>query len=286
MSSGEIVHLSDAESTGEEPGETTANEDLKRQLVAVTGESRVSKKQRVLNEPVVDQDDIDDLEALTRGDPRGALGVKDGFAVEIKWKIEYEEPTPHHVFKWYPATVLKAETGETHRFRDEVNTSEYVDSPVVTIRCDDDEEEGEYVFISPHEIYSREYDCILLWRKKGDPWDMEVDESEEDPNGESIDLTDGNVGEQVDRIVSSMMVDILSKYKDRFDQFSQVTQVNFGRETLKFKKVLSGKITEWFERKQKAFDDGESQMLTTANIVLKSSDIEDIVQEVFVEMNE
>lgn len=278
------VELSDTESIGGDKGENT-NDALKRQLVAVTGESRVSKKRRVLNEPVVDQDDIDDLEALTRGDPRGALGVKDGFAMEIKWKIEYEEPTPHHVFKWYPATVLKAETGETHRFRDEVNTAEYVDSPVVTIWCEDDEEEGEYVFISPHEIYSREYDCILLWRKKDDPWDMEVDESEEDPNGESIDLTDGNVGEQVDRIVSSMMVDILTKYKDRFDSFSQVTQVNFGRETLKFKKVLSGKITEWFERKHKALQ-GESQMLTTANIVLKSSDIEEIVQEVFIEMNE
>ncbi len=269
--------------TESERGNDKTNDDLKCQLVEVTGERRLSKKRRVLNEPVVDQDDIDDLEALTRGDPRGALGVKDGFPMEIKWKIEYEEPTPHYVFKWFPATVLRAETGETHRFRDEVNTNEYIDSPVVTIRCEDDEEEGEYVFISPHEIYSREYDCILLWRTRGDPWDIEVDEAEEDPNGESIDLTE-DISSQVERIVSTMMVDILSKYKDRFDKFSQVTQVNFGRETLKFKEVLTGKITAWFESKQKALE-GSDQLLTTANIVLKSADIEEIVREVFVEMS-
>lgn len=274
------VKLEDESETEEE---LEHNKELHQQLVVATGEHRVVKKRRILNEPVVDQDDIDDMEALARGDPRGALGIKDGFAMEIKWKIEYEEPHPHFIYKWYPAVVTKAETGETHRFRDEVNTNEYVDSPVVTIKCQEDDEEGPYVFITPHEIYSEEHDCILLWRKKGDPWDMEVDEAEEDPNGESIDLNEGNIEQQVERIVSTMMVDVLSKYTDRFEKFSQVTQMDFGRETLRFKDVLTKKITAWFEARHKEFE--QTEMLTKSNIVLKSADIEGIVQDVFAEMN-
>lgn len=267
--------------------EADPNELLNTQLVAITGENRVSKKRRIMKEPIVNQDDIDDMEALAQGDPRGALGVKDGFRLEIKWKIEYEDPTPHFEYKWYPAVVTKAQTGETHRFHDEDNEEEYVDTPTVVIKSEDDAEEGQYVFISPHEIYSRAHDCLLLWRNEGDDWDMEVDEGEDDDDGElgsSIDLTSGNIGEQVDRIVSSMMVDVLGKYTERFNQFSQVTQVDFGRETLQFKDVLNRRITEWFEKKSKEFEEKELVCLST--VTLKKNDIEEIVQDVLTELKE
>ena len=110
-----------------------------------------------------------------------------------------------------------------------------------------------------------------------------IKSKQEDPNGESIDLTEGNIEQQVERIVSTMMVDVLSKYTDRFEKFSQVTQVDFGRETLRFKDVLTKKIAAWFESRHKEFE--QTEMLTKSNIVLKSADIEGIVQDVFAEMS-
>jgi hypothetical protein len=77
---------------------------------------------------------------------------------------------------------------------------------------------------------------------------------------------------QVERIVTGIMSDILSEHKERFDGFSQVTQVDVGRQILAFKEALVVKITQWFE---KAGD----------GAVMGTNEVNDIVKQVVRELD-
>lgn len=243
------------------------NKELQLTLASETGQVRPSKKPRILDETIVDQDDVDHLSAIAKGDHRGALGVVDGMEIEIKWKYEYDDDRDD-TFEWCKAVVVKAETGRDHRFIDEIDAGEFVDVPIVSIKYDENEEPGDFCFISPHEVFAEPFDCIMLWRVQGDTWDDNTGDGDNDI-GVSLDLQ-APIEDQVDLIVSKMFVDILETYKSRFDSFSTNAQVDFGREVLRFKESLVKKLSEWIENKKTSSTD--------SNLVLGDLEIEDIIK--------
>lgn len=235
------------------------NKELSQELALVTQEQRVIKKPKIINEPVVDQDVMDDMEKLvTEGDMRGMLGLKKGKEIEMKWTIEYDDGEEE--MKWYGAKIVNVDTGKTHRFRPEPETDdedddedddEHVDAPVVQVQCHDDQEIHDVVFITPHEVFHIEYNFIMAWREPGDDWD-ESDESEDESEDVSFEYAnDGELKELASRVVSEMFVNTLEKFRERYEKLSVIAKNNLGCEILRFKQVLTEKIIGYFKSNER-----------------------------------
>jgi len=246
----DLTNTDDDESTEDN------NHDLSDELALVTGEQRIIKKPKIINESVVCQDVIDDMEKLvSEGDMRGMLGIKTGREFEMKWVIECEDG--EEKMEWYGAKVVNAETGKTHRFRPDSTSDdgdedgnedgdEYVESPVVQVKCMDDDELHDVVFISPHEVFHIEFNFIMAWRDPGDEWD----ESDDEDNNTDVSFeysNDGELKELAIRVVSEMFVNTLEKYSKRYEQLSVMAKNNLGCEILRFKEVLTNKIIDYFK---------------------------------------
>lgn len=245
------------------------NPELSKELVLVTNEQRITKKPKIINEPVVDQDVMNDMEKLvSEGDMRGMLGIKNGKEFEVKWTVEYDDGVEE--YKWYKAKVVQAETGQTHRFRPEPDSEsesdddeeseeelsgeeseeEMVDAPVVKIKSLDDNEVHEVVFLTPHEIFHIEYNYIMAWREVGDDWDESDDESS-DVEVHFEYENDTELKDLAGKLVSEMFVNTLEKFRDRYEKLSVIARNNLGCEILRFKQVLTDKIVSYFKSNEK-----------------------------------
>lgn len=244
------------------------NPELSKELLLVTNENRVVKKAKIINEPVVDQDIVDDMEkVVSEGDMRGMLGVTYGKEFEMKWVLEYDDGTEE--CKWFKAVVVKVDTGKTHRFRPEPESDEeseedeseeeneeeseeddqWVDAPVVQVKCQDDKKIHEVVFISPHEIYHIEHGYIMAWREIGDDWDEDDSDDEMDVSFEYS--NDTELKDLAGRLVSEMFVNTLEKFRDRYEKLSVIARNNLGCEILRFKQVLTDKIVNYFKQNER-----------------------------------
>lgn len=233
---------------------TDKNPELSQQLALVTGEQRVSKKPKIINEPIVDQDHVDCMEdVVSRADMRKKLGLFNGKRIEIKWNMEYEDETQNHT-QWFDAVITNIETGKTHRFVDDKDPDNSVDAPVITVLSEDETEADALVFFKPHELYHIGFDSVLLWRNKGDDYDEDTDD--EDTDDDSDEETDEykivyNNDEELEAcvlgIVTSAVMNVCEANREQYNALSIEYQQEVGKTVLKAREVMVEKLTKYFK---------------------------------------
>ena len=255
------------------------NPELSNELSLMTKEQRINKRPKILNEPIVDQDIVDDMEDLvSKADLRNMVGLKNEMEIEIKWNIEYEDDTPSHD-SWLKGKIVKLETGETHRFIDEENTDDFEDVTIVNVLCEGPSEPPtleKLCFISKHEVYNTEYDSILLWRHIGDTYD-ETSDDDDDDNVDDIvfEYTDETgLMKIAETICTNIFVNTLEKFKEKFEALPFLAQRDLETEIVRFKQVLVEKVCGFFRKNQKV---GHS-------VVLKREDISPLFDEALNEL--
>ena len=234
----ESIHSDDSQIS------TEKNKPLLQELSNL--EERPCKKIRILNEPIVEnQDDFNEMFDAYQGDTRGLLGIQDQVEIEIKWTVEYED---HIELQWFMHKVIKADTKEFHSFKDPEDKSTEslpVRAPIVQV-IDEENETSDLVFINKHEVYSIEYDSILLWRHQGDTWDLEENE-----NSHLEDCTIDSkkpLRPQIENIINTKFVDLVKEHKTKLEKFSFQTQIEFGKQVLLFREKLTKNVIEFFEQ--------------------------------------
>lgn len=229
---------------------TDQNPELSKQLSLITGEQRLAKKPKIMNEPVVDQDHVDGMEdVVTKADMRKGLGLYEGKHIEIKWNMEYEDESLNHT-QWFDAVITKIETGKTHRFVDDEDPDNSVDAPVVYVLSEDETVADELVFFKPHELYHIGYDSVLLWRNAGDDYDEDSDEDSDDEDTEEFKIVYNNDEELeacVRGIVTSAVMNVCEANREKYNTLSVEYQHEVGKTVLRAREIMVEKLTKYFK---------------------------------------
>lgn len=229
-------------------------------LVSQKSNSKVAKKQRILNEQVVDQDVVDAMIDVTNhSDLRKVLNIEDGLKIQVKWYLEYKDDDEDETgYYWCDAIVTKKDTGKQHKFVDEDDENEFTYAPIVEIKYldqmtneDDKNDVKEICFISSHMIYDAEVDSVLIWRKDGDDYDEEDDSDEEDENEDDVFFVFSDISElekEVNEFVPKIFVNVLQNFKTQYDNASFLEQREWDAHILMMKDLLVKKIIAFFKK--------------------------------------
>lgn len=206
--------------------------------------SKVARRDRVIDETPVDQDLVDAMTQVTdKSDLRDILQIRDGVELEVKWNIEDEEGQMTKC--WLSAKVTKSNTGEQHKFVDEDDEEEFTYAPVVQIKYDSEEGHSDICFISDHMIYDIEEDCIMLWRKKGDDFD--------DPDVEHeisfVFTTIEQLENEVKKLVPKIFINVISKFKTQYEMLPFTVRREWDARIVMMKDLLVKKIIEHFKKR-------------------------------------
>lgn len=240
-------------------------------------------KPAILNEPIIEQENISDMDAIVKhGDLRKILGIKDSTVMEVKWCFEYEDKEDE--VKWVVATIHEYETGRTHRVwncddeDEKTEETDYQDVPIVSIHYSDEKDEyHDICFLGDHIIYDIETDTPLSWRFFGDTYE-EGDSEDEDE--ETILMhcdSEEDLKRQINEFVPSMFINILQKYTERVNSLPQPAIDAFTKQTLEFKKILSDRIFEHFV--------GKDGMKEGQVMCLARDDVDELIQKCLEDVN-
>lgn len=237
-------------------------------LVSQKPNSQVTKKRRIMNEEMVDQNIVDAMLNVTeRSDLRSVLGVKDDLAIEVKWYIEYEDEENGNY--WLDATVTKADTGKMHKFIDE---DEFTYCPVVNIKYKDDEETKEVCFIGNNLLFDVDENSVVMWRNEGDDFD------DDDSDVEDVNFVFGDFEElekDVRDFIPKIFINVLSKFKTQYESLPFNVRREWDAHILIMKDKLVEKIINFFKLGQK---------IPGTIMTLSPSDLEKIFDECFEEI--
>ena len=244
-------------------------------LVSQKKNSKVAKRERILNEEHVEQEIVDAMIDVTDNtDLRSILKVENGMEIEIKWHIEYEEDDEQESGNyWLGATVINKETGRKHKFIDDDDEEEFTYTPIVQIKYDNDNDSiKDICFISDSMIYDIEEDCVVLWRNKGDDFDDESDPSD-------IFFAFTNLEElekEVSELVPNIIINVLSKFKTQYENLPFTVRREWDAHIVFMKDLLVKKIVEFFK---KGAEENPDKVMT-----LGSKELDTIFDECFEEI--
>lgn len=253
-------------------------------LVSQKSNSKVAKKDRIINEEHVDQDIVDAMIDVTdRADLRKILNIENERELEFRWYLEYDEDDENDSGNyWLDAVVTNSDTGRNHKFIDEDDEDEFTYAPIVEIKYTsgpDKDDTKEICFLSDHLVYDVEEDCVILWRNKGDDFDDSEDEDENDVKTEFLFMFSDHdqLEKAVNDFVPKIFINVLKNFKTQYEMLPFNVRREWDAHIVIMKDLIVKKIIEFFKNGSK---DKPGTILT-----LGQKDITKIIDECMEEIN-